>query len=60
MSEYLGQIQNVHFTERPNIFWTFIREIPLFNVNCSDPDQMPHSMVSDLGLHCLPLAKLWL
>ena len=23
-----------------------------------DPDQMPHYAVSDLGLHCLPLALL--
>ena len=22
--------------------------------NCEDPDQMPHSVASDLGLHCLP------
>ena len=22
--------------------------------NTGDPDQMPHSAVSDLGLHCLP------
>ena len=21
--------------------------------NCGDPDQMPHSAASDLGLHCL-------
>ena len=23
--------------------------------NCGDPDQTPHSAVSDLGLHCLPV-----
>ena len=23
--------------------------------NSGDPDQMPHSALSDLGLHCLPL-----
>ena len=23
--------------------------------NCGDPDQMPHSAASDLGLHCLPV-----
>ena len=22
-----------------------------------DPDQMPHSVVSDLGLHCLPIKR---
>ena len=23
--------------------------------NSGDPDQMPHSVASDLGLHCLPI-----
>ena len=23
--------------------------------NRGDPDQMPHSVASDLGLHCLPV-----
>ena len=27
--------------------------IELF-ANSGDPDQMPHSVASDLGLHCLP------
>ena len=26
--------------------------------NSGDPDQMPHSAASDLGLHCLPVALL--
>ena len=26
--------------------------------NSRDPDQMPHSVVSDLGLHCLPITLL--
>ena len=26
--------------------------------NSGDPDQMPHFVVSDLGLHCLPIALL--
>ena len=26
--------------------------------NSGDPDQMPHSVVSDLGLHCLPIRHL--
>ena len=24
--------------------------------NSGDPDQMPHSVASDLGLHCLPMS----
>ena len=27
--------------------------------NSVDPDQMPHDVVSDLGLHCLPMTLLW-
>ena len=26
--------------------------------NSGDPDQMPHSVASDLGLHCLPMTLL--
>ena len=26
--------------------------------NSEDPDQMPHSVASDLGLHCLPVTLL--
>ena len=26
--------------------------------NSGDPDQMPHSVASDLGLHCLPIILL--
>ena len=26
--------------------------------NSVDPDQMPHDVVSDLGLHCLPMTPL--
>ena len=25
--------------------------------NSEDPDQMPHSSTSDLGLHCLPITR---
>ena len=33
-------------------------EIPVFNENCVDPDQMPHSAAFDLGLHCLQVPLL--
>ena len=29
------------------------------NANSVDPDQMPHSAASDLGLHYLPMSLLW-
>ena len=28
-------------------------DIPVLNTNNVDPDQTPHSVASDLGLHCL-------
>ena len=34
------------------IFFIFIRNL----ANSGDPDQMPHSVVSDLGMHCLPMS----
>ena len=30
--------------------------IELF-ANSGDPDQTPHSVASDLGLHCLPVTR---
>ena len=30
-------------------------EIPVFHANSVDPDQMLHSLVSDLGPHWLPI-----
>ena len=29
-----------------------------FEANSEDPDQMPHNVASDLGLHCLPMTLL--
>ena len=34
-------------------------EISELNANSVDPDQMPRSAASDLGLHCLPMSLLW-
>ena len=31
--------------------------IILFAIN-EDPDQMPHNVASDLGLHCLPIFQV--
>ena len=33
-------------------------EIPVVKANTVDTDQMPHSVTSDLGLHCLPITLL--
>ena len=37
-------------------FIVFLMENPIRNN--VDPDQMPHYVASDLGLHCLPLTHL--
>ena len=34
-------------------------DISEHNANSVNHDQMPHSVVSDLGLHCLPMFFLW-
>ena len=34
-------------------------EIPVFNANSVDTDQMLQNVVSDLGLHCLQMSLLW-
>ena len=41
------------------VLLSYFVEIPELNANSVDPDQMPHSVASDLGLHCLPMSLLW-
>ena len=40
-------------------YYNCFAEISLYNANSVDPDQMLHSVLSDLGLFCLPVACLW-
>ena len=37
-----------------SIYYYCLTEIPVCNSKGVDPDQMPQSAASDLGLHCLP------
>ena len=37
--------------------YSYRKKAKLF-ANSGDPDQMPHSAASDLGLHCLPISRL--
>ena len=37
----------------------FCFESILVLTNNEDPDQMPHFVASDLGLHCLPMSQKW-
>ena len=40
-----------------HIFFIFIQFLIEYSVsNSGDPDQMPHSAVSDLGIHCLSMS----
>ena len=39
-----------------NIYSKFLYQLV---ANRVDPDQRPHSVVFDLGLHCLPMPLLW-
>ena len=34
----------------------YINEMPVLNANCKDPDQTTRSVVSDQGLHRLPMS----
>ena len=36
-----------------------IFEWKILSANNVGPDQMPHDVASDLGLHCLPISLLW-
>ena len=36
----------------------FLEKIAELFANSGDPDQMPHSAASDLGLHCFPLLEV--
>ena len=40
-------------------FITFYFIWKILSANNVDPDQMPHYVASDLGLHCLPMTLLW-
>ena len=48
-------------TERASGYFPILQcfiEFPVFNANSVDLDQMPHSVASDLCLHCLPMSLL--
>ena len=36
-----------------SLLFQFLQKVPL--ANTVDPDQTPHNVASDLGLHCLPM-----
>ena len=38
------------------VFFIFIQVLIEMQANSGDPDQTPHSVASDLGLHYLPMS----
>ena len=40
------------------VIYIFLKKMVELCANSGDPDQMPHSVASDLGLHCLPVTLL--
>ena len=39
--------------------YIFLEKMVKLFANSGDPDQTPRSVASDLGLHCLPITRLW-
>ena len=63
-SELLSLFGQDHFQFKGGLVWfflplSFITEISVPNAISVDPDQMPHSAASDLGLHCLSVSLFW-
>ena len=50
----------VHFSIKSCLvsFCLFLKVTHLFHSSSVDPDQIPHSVASDLGLQCFPMSLL--
>ena len=58
---YLNSLDRFISSERVSskfLLLPWFTEIHTLNANSVDPDQMPHSAASDLGLYCLPMSLL--
>ena len=58
---YHNSLDRSIFNSRVSGYFLFLlcfTEIPVFNANSIDTNQMPHSVASDLGLYCLPITLL--
>ena len=55
---FLEHHQQLWHSHSANFLLLCFIGIPVLNVNCINPDQIPYSAVSDLGLHCLPIVLL--
>ena len=52
LDKSISNLRDVLFDFLLFSFFYCISDISLFNVNSVYPDQMPHSEVTDLSLHC--------
>ena len=52
---YLNSLDGSISNTRVKVIFNRFIEIPVSNANNVDPDQTPHSVASDLCLHCLPM-----
>ena len=53
---YVGQV-HLSILGVLTLFFHFI-SWKILLINNVDPDQMPHDVASDLGLHCLPMTLM--
>ena len=59
ISFYIKKILHMPMTGLYKTLLPCFIEIPVFNGNSVNHDQMPHSVASDLDLHSLPVPLLW-
>ena len=55
VDESICHFRDIRFT----LFFYSILDEKILLANNVDPDQTPHYVASNLGLHCLPLTLLW-
>ena len=56
MQSRVFETGSVGLAETQLLFFLQLIEIPVLNVNSTDPDQTPHFAASNLGLHCLSMS----
>ena len=59
---YINKIHKISISSKMCVWLVFINTM-VYRNSCTlckqcRPDQMPHSVASDLGLHCLPMSPL--
>ena len=55
----IGRVQFLFSGGCRTVTFLFYIELIFMLANSEDPDQTPRFVVSDLGLHCLPMSQKW-